>query len=57
MKSLRYATAVSDRHSVTVTTWRERKAPGSRVFVDHYKFTLDGKTLDEGTLTDRTDEG
>ena len=57
MKGLKYVTAHNDNHTIGVRTWRERKAPGSRVFVDHYRFILDGKVLDEGVLTDPKDEG
>ena len=57
MKGLKYVTAHNDNHTIGVRTWRERKAPGSRVFVDHYRFILDGKVLDEGVLTEPKDEG
>jgi hypothetical protein len=57
MKGVKYATVRNEKHTITVRTWRERKGPGSRVFEDHYRFVLDGKILDEGTLADPKDEG
>lgn len=61
MKDLHYTTIASDSHSIMVSTWKQTDAvrignvPGKRKpVVDreqwHYKFVVNGNTVDEGIL-------
>jgi hypothetical protein len=50
MRRLKYATVTTPDHAVVVTTWQEPRAKGSRQYADHYRFAIDGRILDEGTL-------
>ena len=56
MKKLQYATVATEAHSVVVSTWQEPAGKGSRRYVDHYRMTVDGRVLDEGTLDDERGE-
>lgn len=50
MIGLRYATLVTDKHSIVVSTWFETEDSAY-----HYKMKVDGRTVSEGTLADPTD--
>lgn len=56
MKNLTYATIASDSHSIQVSTWKQAEltTDGQGALVEnenwHYKFSVDGKVVDEGVL-------
>jgi len=50
MHNLLYRTVANEQHSITVKTWNNDDGDLC------YRFTIDGNTIDEGTISDDDEE-